>query len=329
VEVSDLAEEVRRWICVADDGRKILVDYWPPENITQPRAIVQILHGLGEHAARYHRFAEVCARQGYAVVAHNHRGHGENCAESELGHFADSRGWDRVISDIVVVQKEIGNHRPDVPIVMLGHSMGSFIAQDFLMRHPHNAAALILSGSSLPARRQLIPGHWIARYLAWHQGPRERSALLNKMGFAAFNKRFAPNRTEFDWLSRHGLEVDRYVADPLCGADSSNALWADLTGALLRIRKRRSIRSISLELPVLITGGEKDPVGGRAAMHRLADAYRRTGHTNVTLKVYANGRHEMMNEINRDEFMADLLNWIGSIIQSPAQQAPTNPRQKL
>jgi alpha-beta hydrolase superfamily lysophospholipase len=313
--VSVLAIETQRSICVADDGRKILVDYWPPDDHERPGAIVQILHGLGEHPARYHRFAVECRKHGYAVVAHNHRGQGENCAEHELGHFADSRGWDRVISDILVVQKEIGRRHPDLPIVLLGHSMGSFIAQDFLMRNPPNAAALILSGSSLPARRQLIPGHWIARFLTWRHGPREKSVLLNQMGFASFNKRFAPNRTEFDWLSRDESEVDRYVADPLCGADSSNRLWADLTGALSRIRKRRSIRKIPMNLPVLITGGEKDPVGGRTAMSRLADAYRRTGHTNVTLKVYANGRHEMMNEINRDEFMADVLRWIAANIR--------------
>ncbi len=310
-----MAIEIQRSICVADDGRKILVDYWPPDDHGHPGAIVQILHGLGEHPARYHRFAVECRKHGYAVVAHNHRGHGENCAEHELGHFADSRGWDLVISDIVVVQEEIERRQPDLPIVLLGHSMGSFIAQAFLMRNPQNAAALILSGSSLPARRQLIPGHWIARFLAWRHGPREKSVLLNQMGFASFNKRFAPNRTEFDWLSRDESEVDRYVADPLCGADSSNRLWTDLTGAMLKIRKRRSIRKIPLEMPVLITGGEKDPVGGRGAMNRLADAYRRTGHTNVTLKVYANGRHEMMNEINRDEFMADVLRWIDANIQ--------------
>jgi alpha-beta hydrolase superfamily lysophospholipase len=308
--VSTLTTEIQRLVCVADDGRKILVDYWPPEDYTRPGAIVQILHGLGEHPARYHRFAVECVKRGYAVFAHNHRGHGENCAADELGHFADRLGWDRVISDILVVQKAIRGRHPDLPLVLLGHSMGSFIAQDFLMRNPQNAAALILSGSSLAARRQVIPGHWIARLLAWRQGPRAQSVLLNKMGFAAFNKRFAPNRTEFDWLSRDASEVDRYVADPLCGADSSNQLWADLTGALLKVRKRRSIRKIPLQIPVLITGGENDPVGGRAAMRRLADAYRRSGHTNVTLKVYSDGRHEMMNEINREEFMADVLQWI-------------------
>ncbi|HSD69595.1 MAG TPA: alpha/beta hydrolase [Woeseiaceae bacterium] len=302
--------EVERWICVAGDGRRILVDYWPVEKPGRPAGVIHILHGLGEHPARYHRFAMECGKRGYAVVAHNHRGHGENCAADELGHFADRGGWDLVISDIVVVQKEIRRRHPDPPLILLGHSMGSFIAQDFLMRHPQNAAALMLSGSSLPARRQLLPGHWIARFLSWRPGPRQRSALLNGMTFAAYNRRFAPNRTAFDWLSRDETEVDRYIADPLCGADSSNRLWADLIGALLRVRKRRSIRRIPPQMPVLITGGEKDPVGGQKAMTRLADAYRDTGHSDVTLKVYPDGRHEMLNELNRDEFMEDVLRWI-------------------
>ena len=300
--------EVQRSICVAGDGRKILVDYWPVEG--KATAIIHILHGLGAHPARYHRFAMECTRHGYAIVAHNHRGHGENCPVDELGHFADRDGWDLVMSDISLVQAEARRRYPDLPLVLFGHSMGSFIAQDFLMRNPQSAAALILSGSSLPSRRQLLPGHWIARFLAWSPGPRQRSALLNGMTFAAYNKRFAPNRTAFDWLSRDESEVDKYIADPLCGADSSNRLWADLTGALLRIRKRRSIARIPAQIPVLITGGEKDPVGGARAMTRLAAAYRDTGHSNVTLKVYADGRHEMLNELNRDEFTADVLSWI-------------------
>jgi alpha-beta hydrolase superfamily lysophospholipase len=153
------------------------------------------------------------------------------------------------------VQDEIRRRHPDVPLVLLGHSMGSFIAQDFLMRNPQNAVALILSGSSFPARRQLIPGHWIARLLAWRQGPRARSTLLNQMGFASFNKRFAPNRTEFDWLSRDESEVDRYVADPLCGAAQAIG-----SGRISPVQCSRFISDAGyagpLQLPLLITGGE-------------------------------------------------------------------------
>jgi alpha-beta hydrolase superfamily lysophospholipase len=319
-----LQTEAHRSIVIAGDGRRILLDCWPAENAAEPAAIVQILHGLGEHPARYDRFANACCKQGYAVYAHNHRGHGENCVENELGHFADSDGWNNVISDVLGVQQEIRHRHPRSTLVLLGHSMGSYIAQDFVKQNPRNVNALILSGSSLPRRRQLVPGHLIARLIAWRQGTRAKSELLNKMGFGEFNKHFVPNRTAFDWLSRDDAEVDSYVADPLCGADSSNGLWVDLTGALLRVRRRRWIRKIPQALPILITGGAVDPVGGQAGMGRLADAYRRTGHRNVALKVYPDGRHEMLNEINREDVTADLLHWIGSVVRSPAMRVPTH-----
>jgi alpha-beta hydrolase superfamily lysophospholipase len=312
--VTTMHPDPTRSIHAAGDGRKILIDRWWPDNDAKAKAIVQILHGLGEHPARYERFARVCNHRGYTVYAHNHRGHGENCPESELGHFADADGWNRVISDVLVVQQEIRSHHEDAPLVILGHSMGSYVAQAFLMQHPQTADALILSGSSLPPRRQLVPGHLVARLIAWRQGRRPKSALLNRLGFGEFNKRFQPNRTAFDWLCRDEAEVDRYVADPLCGVDSSNGLWADLTGALLQVRKRSSLQRIPATLPVLITGGEMDPVGGKVGMSRLAEAYRRSGHSNVTLKTYPDGRHEMLNEINRDEFTADLLTWIEASI---------------
>jgi alpha-beta hydrolase superfamily lysophospholipase len=307
-----LSTEAHRSILIADDGRKILVDYWPANVAAAPSVVVQVMHGLAEHPARYSRFAAACNAQGYALFAHNHRGHGENCAEQDFGFFAECNGWDRVISDVYAVQQDIRRRFPGVPIVVLGHSMGSFVAQSFLMEHPDGADALILSASNLPPLMQVLPGHWIARFIAWRHGKRARSAMLNQLGFGEFNKRFAPNRTDFDWLSRDESEVDRYVRDPLCGFDSSNGLWADLTGALLKVGRRASLRKIPASLPILIAGGEKDPVGGVKGMGALADAYKRSDHDNVTLRTYKDGRHEMLNEINRDAFTQDVLDWIAA-----------------
>jgi alpha-beta hydrolase superfamily lysophospholipase len=151
-------------------------------------------------------------------------------------------------------------------------------------------------------------------FIGWRHGKREKSALLNQLGFGAFNKRFAPNRTEFDWLSRDDNEVDRYINDPLCGFDSSNGLWADLTGALLRVRKLSAMRKLAASLPILITGGSQDPVGGSKGMNALADAWRRSGHDKVSVQVYPHGRHEMLNETKREEFTSDVLDWIAANI---------------
>lgn len=298
----------------AADGHRVLTDCWSPSGTETVRAVVQVLHGLGEHAARYERFAVECVANGYAVVAHNHRGHGETCDGDSLGHFADESGWDKVIADAKLVQDDVLTRFPGVPLVLMGHSMGSYIAQSFVMRHAENVDALILSASTWSPRLKAWLGHMVAGLLAWRQGARAKSAFLDRMSFGDFNRRFAPNRTDFDWLSRDEAEVDSYIADPLCGAPSSNRLWQDVTGGLLEITSRKALRKIPGSLPVLITGGELDPVGGAGRLGRLADQYRVSGHGDVTLKVYPGGRHEMLNETNRDEVSADLLAWIGERI---------------
>ncbi len=294
----------------AEDGHRILVEVWAPE---QPRCVIHLLHGLGEHAARYERFAAACNNNGIAVIAHNHRGHGENCPSGDLGHYADERGWEKIIDDVDTVQQSVRQQFAGVPITLLGHSMGSYIAQSYVIRRQPDIANMILSASTFAPRIQLQVGHWLAAFECWRLGGREKSALLNKLGFGDFNKRFAPNRSPFDWLSRDEREVDKYVADPLCGQDSSCQLWHDLTGGLLEIGAKRALQKIRADLPILITGGTHDPVGGQAGLTKLNNAYLKSGHSAVTLKLYEEGRHEMFNETNRDEFTRDLIEWISSL----------------
>lgn len=289
----------------AADGHRILVDIWRP---AQPRILIHLFHGLGEHTARYERFAQFCNEAGIAIAAHSHRGHGENCSDEQLGHYADSDGWQRVLDDARTVNQHVAGQMADLPLVILGHSMGSYIAQAFVMRGYSYPAALILSGSTHAPRGQLVIGHWLAGLIRLG-GRRRKSPLLNKMGFGDFNKRFAPARTDFDWLSRDEAEVDKYLNDRLCGAPSSAQLWYDLTGGLLETRSRNALRKVPADLPILITGGSDDPVGGRPGMQRLADAYQGSGHTKVSLRIYEQGRHEMFNETNRGEFFADLVEW--------------------
>lgn len=297
---------MERNVLKADDGREIPMANWRPAAERAPRAWIQLLHGLGEHAGRYERFAEACNGQDIGVTAHDHRGHG--AFATTRGHFADANGWHKVIGDAHTVKQSLLAQHADVPLVVFGHSMGSFIAQDLVMRHPDGIALLVLSGSTFSSRSELRAAHLLAGLMSLI-GKQSKSPLLNKLGFSAFNKPFEPARTELDWLSRDEQAVDRYIADPLCGGGFSNKLWHDLTGGLLRISSVGAIASIPDELPVLIFGGQDDPVGGEKGMSRLAQAYRRTGH-DVTLKVYPGGRHEMLNEINRDEVTRHVLLWI-------------------
>lgn len=291
----------------ADDGDAIRVLSWRPEADAKERAVIQLLHGLGEHASRYERFAKACNARGLVVVAHNHRGHGDRSGMA--GHYADRDGWDKLISDALLVRRHIRDSFPNLPIVLFGHSMGSYIAQSFVMRHAEDVALLILSGSTYAPRSQLQLFRAIAAILGIF-GRRRKSGLLDKMGFGAFNKPFLPARTDFDWLSRDESEVDEYVEDPLCGGLFTNQLWLDLMGGLLEITSTKAIRSVPADLPILILGGERDPVGGERGLSRLADVYRQAGHENLTLKIYQDGRHEMLNEINRDEVTRDIIDWI-------------------
>jgi alpha-beta hydrolase superfamily lysophospholipase len=293
------------------DGHHVLVSQWQPPGGTAPAAVVQILHGLGEHLGRYERFAEACCEAGLAVIGHNHRGHGPHSVAADLGHFADRDGWNKVLGDAIEVQRFAGRTWEDKPVVLLGHSMGSYIAQSVAAREPDRLAALILSASTLSPRLQLRLARFLARLAIWRHGGRHRSAFLNRLGLGGFNKRFAPTRTDFDWLSRDEAEVDRYIADPLCGFMLSNQFWHDLLGGLLEISSPETLHRIPSALPILITGGEVDPVGGKRGMTQLMHAYERTGHQQLTLKMYPGGRHEMLNETNRGEFTQDLLQWIG------------------
>lgn len=291
---------------------RIPVYLWEPAE--DPVAVVQVFHGLGEHSARYGRFAEAANHSGYVVCAHDHRGHGPQA--DPVGFFAPTDGWDRLVADGRIVFEHMQARYPDKPVVLLGHSMGSYIAQSYAMRYGNDLAALILSGSTWPARILVRAGWLLARFESWRLGRQGESALLNKLGFGDFNKRFEPARTELDWLSRDADEVDDYVADPLCGGPYRTGLWLDLLGGLLEISRDAALRNIPGDLPVLITGGADDPVGGATGMQKLISHYEVTDHQTVSLRVYADGRHEMLNEVNRDEFTADLLSWIAEQINN-------------
>ncbi len=301
-----------RQILTAPDGHEIHMHMWSPE--VAAARVIQVLHGLGEHAARYERFAHAAASRGYAVCVHDHRGHGPHT--EELGHFADDSGWHLLVADALLVQDYSRERFADAPLVLLGHSMGSYIAQSFAMLYGDRLSALILSASTWPSRLQLLPALAIAHIEAWRLGIRGKSALLDKLGFGNFNKRFAPARTEMDWLSRDAAEVDKYVADPLCGGPYSCRLWLDLLRGLIDISSDNALARVPVGLPLLITGGECDPVGGDRGMTHLMMHYAQTGHQRISVKIFPDGRHEMLNESNRDEVTTNWLDWIAANTRS-------------
>jgi len=311
---ADSAIDISQKSIDAIDGHKIETYRWRAAQDTAgcetPAAVIQILHGLGEHAARYERFAISCVANGFAVIAHNHRGHD---TRSLRGHFADRNGWEKVIEDVATVHREVSVMWPRVPVALFGHSMGSFIAQSFVLRFKPELNAMVLSGSTLTPGMKWLSASALSALLVHTQGRQRKSKLLNSLGLGRLNKPFEPARTPFDWLSRDIAEVDSYIADPRCGGAFTNQLWRDLSGGLAEISSVSQLRAIATSLPVLIVGGDTDPVGGAKGLSRLAAAYQLSGHKHVDLKIYPDGRHEMLNEINRDEVTADVLSWLDEI----------------
>ena len=294
----------------ADDGVELQVHRWLLDG--EPRAAFQIAHGLAEHGARYGRLAAALTAQGFAVYADDHRGHGQTAPPADLGFFGERDGWRKCVSDLWALNRRIAIDHPGLPIILLGHSMGSFMAQDFVADHSDAIAALVLSGSNGPPPAIAGVGRMIARIERLRLGARGKSALLQAMMFGEFNKPFKPARTEFDWLSRDPAEVDAYIADPLCGFAFSTQLAIDLLDALGTFLKPERLARIRKDLPVYIFSGSDDPVG--ANLPALAEAYRAAGLTRVEMRVYPGARHETLNETNRDEVTAALLRWVDTVL---------------
>ena len=290
-------------------GSHALVHRWRPE--TEPRAIVQIIHGMAEHGARYARLAGALNAAGYAVYAHDLPGHGPR-AEIR-GHFGDRRGWRVAISSIRDVQRAAQRELGGKPVFMLGHSMGSFLLQHYVADSGNTLAGAVFSATTGDFGALRRVGLGLLRVEAALYGRRHPSAVGESLSFKAFNRGFKPARTKFDWLSRDPAEVDRYVADPHCGFRCSSGLWIDLLDAGGRITAASRLRRIPKTLPVLMVSGAADPVSkgarGPQALERL---YQGVGLRDVTVKVYPEARHELFNDTCRDEVTADLLRWLGN-----------------
>jgi alpha-beta hydrolase superfamily lysophospholipase len=289
------------------DGVEISYRRWLPDGTL--RATVQIAHGASEHSGRYARFAEFLAHRGYAVYANDHRGHGATAAVTGVGR-AGPRGWLGMIEDLRelgAIARKQGDGRP---LVLFGHSMGSFMAQLFAQHHGPDLDGLVLSGSAggLTAIDETIA---LLEAVAT-QGGGDQPAPI----FGPLNAAFEPARTPFDWLSRDEGEVDRYVADPLCGDDAP--LTIDFVLDMIRngadTWAADNEKRIPPELPVLMITGEADPVsdGGRT-VRELEARYRANGMKDVTALYYPEARHELLNETNRDAVHEDVAAWLDRI----------------
>ena len=295
------------WL-TANDRSRLYVNQWLPEG--PAKALLMLSHGMAEHSGRYARLAEALCAAGFGLYALDQRGHGRTADTGTLGLYAEKDGWNKVVGDLASLNQHIGQQQPGLPIVLLGHSMGSYIAQAYLLHHSASLHGAILSGSNFQPVALYRAARLIARVERLRQGLRGRSALIEFLSFGSFNKAFKPTRSAFDWLSRDPLEVDKYINDPLCGFRCTNQLWVDLLGGLQQISKASNLAQIDPGLPILVMGGECDPVSEGKRLKHLAHALREAGCQDLQLNIYPQARHEVFNETNRNEVTADVLKWL-------------------
>jgi alpha-beta hydrolase superfamily lysophospholipase len=304
-----------RWVPM-DDGTGLFARRWSPPSA--PSAVLHVIHGMAEHGLRYGRLARRLAGAGIEVWAADQRGHGRTADPGRndpgrgglWGHCADRDGFSRVTADVEALNRVIRKERPGLPLFLLGHSWGSFIAQNYIENYG-GIAGCILSGTRGPGGLKVSLGAPFMAFLAFLLGSRRGSSLARSLADGPYDRPFRPNRTPFDWLSRDEAEVDRFMADPLCGGLCSVGFYRDMIGGLRRIHRAAALGGIRRDLPVYIFSGSADPVGDMGVSPTaLVTAYRSLGIEDLEFVLYPNARHEPLNESNRDEVTENLLSWL-------------------
>ena len=295
----------------ADRCTEIHYHAWLPEGT--PRAVLVLFHGMLEHSARYAEFAAALNTQGFAVYAQDHLGHGRSVHPENLhGHFADCGGNGFVIRDCLQMLTLAHAAHPKAPLFLMGHSMCSFLTRQLLHQFPLPAlSGVILMGSGHPARAAVRLAPAVAGAVARHKGTRHKSDILYKLILGSNNRRCHPHRSNFDWLSRLPENADAFAADPLIADNFTAQAYHDMLGGMLTNYDPRRLAALDTSIPILILSGDADPIGeyGKGVRRLLSD-YQALGYNDATMILYEGARHELLNETNRDQVTADILNWM-------------------
>ncbi len=287
-------------------GARLEKREWHPTGT--PRAVVQLVHGMAEHIARYDATAKRLNEAGFLVVGHTQLGHGEQ-AET-LGWFAGRNGWDALIEDVDTLRRETQQAYPTVPYFLLGHSLGSLIVRTYCLKYETGLSGVILSATGHFEAPFLLLGKAIAGVQCLFGMEKKPSKLLAELNFAGYNRDWSPARTPYDWLSAETGNVDRYMADPYCGFTCTAGGYRDMSCGTWRLMPA-NLSVMDKDVPVYLFSGKDDPVGARGegvkiTMRELLDA----GVKDVSMKLYPGGRHEMLNEVQRETVWNDLIAWI-------------------
>ena len=284
---------------------------WIPEDVT-PAAVLQIVHGVAEYIGRYDDFARFLNSHGVIVVGHDHLGHGLSLPEGGTPvYFGDGNTWNTPVDDVYVLHTKLKEQYPHLPLLLMGHSMGSFLSRTYLIRYPGTVKAAILMGTGWQSAAALTGGLALAGMLK-RRNAAATNDTVTELAFGAYNKTFKPNRTDYDWLSADEENVDAYMADPLCGQDATVGLFYEMLNGIRFNQRRGNLERMDKTMPILLISGEDDPVGGMGAGVRQTYAeFKRTGIADCTLKLYPGLRHELLNEkAHRDEVYQDIWSWM-------------------
>ncbi|WP_294773322.1 alpha/beta fold hydrolase [uncultured Eubacterium sp.] len=302
-------------IASTDSKNNLNVIIWETEK--EPIGVLQIVHGMAEYIDRYDNFAKYMTEHGFNVIGHDHLGHGHSVSdERDYGFFAEENGDKIIIEDMHSVTQYARENWEELPNFILGHSMGSFCLRQYLTKYSNDVFGAIIMGTGwIPSAAALL-GKTIATNTCKSKGSHTVNPLLIKLTLEPYNKPFAPARTNCDWLSRDEKQVDLYVNDKLCGFDFTAGAYKDFFTILEKIAKNRQLIGMRKSLPILITSGSVDPVGGKKACEKLNTQYKRCGIDDVTLKLWENDRHEILNELDKSDVYDYIYNWLKSKIQN-------------
>lgn len=302
-------------IASTDSKNNLNVIIWETEK--EPIGVLQIVHGMAEYIDRYDNFAKYMTEHGFNVIGHDHLGHGHSVSdERDYGFFAEENGDKIIIEDMHSVTQYAREKWEELPNFILGHSMGSFCLRQYLTKYSNDVFGAIIMGTGwIPSAAALL-GKTIATNTCKSKGSHTVNPLLIKLTLEPYNKPFAPARTNCDWLSRDEKQVDLYVNDKLCGFDFTAGAYKDFFTILEKIAKNRQLIGMRKSLPILITSGSVDPVGGKKACEKLNAQYKRCGINDVTLKLWENDRHEILNELDKSDVYDYICTWLKSKIQN-------------
>jgi alpha-beta hydrolase superfamily lysophospholipase len=292
------------------DGKNLHLLQWKHTD-EPPKAVLHIVHGMAEYADRYDDFARFMTENGFVVYANDHRGHGFTQTDGKLGFFDANDGWTLVVKDIKTISDYIKEQHPDIPYIILGHSMGSFISRTFVIKYPNVANALILSGTAYHPGKIAKVGKTIASIQKILFKAHSPSYLLNYLTFGSYTKKYKNVKTKFDFLSRDPEIVRKYIHDDLCGFICPNSFFIDLLNGLDFIHDENNIRKMNLDTPILLAAGKDDPVGEYGkGVEKVFEMFKKININNLDIILYPEARHEIINELNKMEVYNDLLKWI-------------------